>query len=464
MEDIYAQAKKTLLKNVKKGVAATSKGQFEYTYTCPSRAVYPHQWLWDSCFHTIIASRFNRQLAKAELRTLASRIQDNGFTPQITIWKPTVQMPVASNVARLIHHHSHYTRVTQPPVFGIALEEVYQNSGDRAFLEELLPKAKLHYEYWLENRDPDGDGLVSIIMPIESGMDHSPAYDEVMRLPKPNALNYHIANMVLAAKYARMGWDTSRILDSEAFSFEDLTVNSIFAYGLRSVARLCREIGDSDDARFDALALRTEKAVIERCYDPETGVFYSLAGKDDRRIPVKTIASLMPLMLESMPEHLVQEIVDKHLLNPSAFWLDYPIPSVSMCQEQFRACAGSLSTRTGIKGIIERGFDRFQAIWRGPTWVNMNWFIGRGLRLHGYEDVADELTAKTVDMIRNNGFWEYYNPLTGEGQGAGDFSWTCIVLDMLDTCRNREAILATSGREYYSGVDLPIMPAAPALS
>jgi glycogen debranching enzyme len=464
LEDISAQAKKTILKNVKKGTAATSKGPFEYTYICPSKSVYPHQWLWDSCFHTITTSRFNRQLAKAELRTLASRIQDNGFTPQITIWKPNIQLPVASSIARLIHHHSHYTHVTQPPVFGVALEEVYRNSGDRSFLEDLLPKAKRHYEYWLENRDPDGDGLVSIILPIESGMDHSPAYDDAMRLAKPTALNYHIANMVLAAKYAGMGWNTSRILDSELFSVEDLTVNSIFAYGLRSVARLCRQIGDPDDARFDALALRTEKAVVDRCYDPSTGVFYSLAGKEDRRIPVKTIASLMPLMLESMPEHLVKEMVDKHLLNPDFFWLDYPVPSVSMGQEQFSACAGSLSTKTGIAGIIERGFDRFQTIWRGPTWVNMNWFLGRGLRIHGYEELADELTARTVKMISKAGFWEYYNPLTGEGQGAGDFSWTCIVLDMLDTCSNPEATLAASDRKYYSGVEMPFMPAAPALS
>jgi Mannosylglycerate hydrolase MGH1-like glycoside hydrolase domain len=33
--------------------------------------------------------------------------------------------------------------------------------------------------------------------------------------------------------------------------------------------------------------------------------------------------------------------------------------------------------------------------------------------------------------VEEHGFREYYNPLTGEGAGAHDFSWTALVLDML---------------------------------
>ena len=34
-------------------------------------------------------------------------------------------------------------------------------------------------------------------------------------------------------------------------------------------------------------------------------------------------------------------------------------------------------------------------------------------------------------LVEEHGFREYYNPLTGEGAGAHDFSWTGIVVDML---------------------------------
>lgn len=442
MEDIYAQAKKIIYKNLKKGVVATPEGEFEYTFVCPSRAIYPHQWLWDSCFHIIVTSGFNRQLAKAELRTLASQVQAEGFIPQITVWEAGIRFPVLGSIARWMHDRNHYTKVTQPPVLGIALEEYYRHSGDRELLKELLPPVKRHYEYFAGFRDPDRDGLISIVLPIESGMDHSPAYDEVVKLREPTAFNYHVANMVIAAKYSRMDWDIVRILDADIFSVEDLSVNCIYANGLRSVSRLCKELGDPDASRFASLAEQTERSIVERCYNTDDGVFYSLHSKADLQIPVKTIASLMPLLLESLPGRLVDEIVDHHLLNPEFFWLRYPLPSVSMHQEQFQACSGPLRNNTSLLGRFRRKLESFHRIWRGPTWVNTNWFIARGLRLHGKNDIADLLTEKTVEMIRHGGFWEYYNPLTGQGLGAEELSWSTLVIDMLENCREKDRILA----------------------
>jgi len=35
-------------------------------------------------------------------------------------------------------------------------------------------------------------------------------------------------------------------------------------------------------------------------------------------------------------------------------------------------------------------------------------------------------------MIERWGFREYYNTLTGEGHGAPDFSWSALILDLLE--------------------------------
>ena len=40
------------------------------TYTCPSVRLYPHQWLWDSCFTAIGIARFDPNRAADELRAL----------------------------------------------------------------------------------------------------------------------------------------------------------------------------------------------------------------------------------------------------------------------------------------------------------------------------------------------------------------------------------------------------------
>jgi glycogen debranching enzyme len=106
-------------------------------------------------------------------------------------------------------------------------------------------------------------------------------------------------------------------------------------------------------------------------------------------------------------------LVDEHLHNPAEFWLPYPVPSVAANEPSFDPEA-----RTGL-------------LWRGSTWVNMNWFLVGGLRQHGYIELADELVERTCAMISNGGFREYYSPYSGIGYGAPGFGWTTLVLDFL---------------------------------
>ena len=70
-------------------------------------------------------------------------------------------------------------------------------------------------------------------------------------------------------------------------------------------------------------------------------------------------------------------------------------------------------------------------IWRGPSWINTNWLIGEGLRVHGADDLRQTLVRQTCAMIEQSGFREYYHPYTGEGYGSQDHSWSTIVVDML---------------------------------
>jgi len=64
--------------------------------------------------------------------------------------------------------------------------------------------------------------------------------------------------------------------------------------------------------------------------------------------------------------------------------------------------------------------------------VNINWGAVLGLRRHGRDDLARTLTRQTLSLVRENGFWEYYDPDTGAGLGSERFSWTAaLVLDLL---------------------------------
>jgi hypothetical protein len=40
-----------------------------------------------------------------------------------------------------------------------------------------------------------------------------------------------------------------------------------------------------------------------------------------------------------------------------------------------------------------------------------------------------------LDLIRDNGFYEYFDPYDGSGHGSKDFSWTTsLAIDLLHKC------------------------------
>ena len=152
---------------------------------------------------------------------------------------------------------------------------------------------------------------------------------------------------------------------------------------------------------------------MRTCWDEDSGLFWDAWGADEKPLRVLTITSLFPLILEDMHADITRRLVEDHLLEPAEFWTRYPLPSVAADEPAF-----------------DPAF-RSQALWRGGTWVNTNWYLYWGLRTHGYAEVASELAGRTFEMVSRGGLREFYNPLTAEGQGAQDFSWSALVLDLL---------------------------------
>jgi hypothetical protein len=74
-------------------------------------------------------------------------------------------------------------------------------------------------------------------------------------------------------------------------------------------------------------------------------------------------------------------------------------------------------------------------VFRGTSWINVNWYLARGLRRHGYTALAERIEDGSLALIERSAFREYYNPHTGAGYGAEDFSWSALVLDMAATRR-----------------------------
>ena len=65
--------------------------------------------------------------------------------------------------------------------------------------------------------------------------------------------------------------------------------------------------------------------------------------------------------------------------------------------------------------------------WLGPVWMIVNYMIARGLAEVGEATLADRIRTDSRRLIEQAGFYEYFNPMNGEGCGGNDFSWTAAI-------------------------------------
>jgi len=411
-DKVADDARRVLAGNRQRGVSAW--GGQRYDFVCPSPTTYPFQWFWDSAFHAIALLHVDPELAKQEIRCLMQGARPDGFMPHMLLWEKSAH-EAALREYSITLADPFYTATIQPPVVARAVLRIHEATGDTAFVREVLPPIRRFFRWLKAYRDPDDDGLVAIIQPDESGLDASPKYDRLMEIshdpPEETLPRLRRSMRRLFEAYAPYRSDPARIPALGTFTWEDVMVNAIYADGLRCLAKLTDLAHEAEE--FAARASRVRAALETKCWDEKTGVFWDLAGWDDEPARTLTFSSLFPLILEDLDPRKATRLIDEHLLNEREFWLSYPVPSVA---------------------ATEPSFDptwRTNTTWRGPTWINVNWYLYWGLRAHGRRDIASELAERTVRMMASSGTREFYNPLTGEGQGARDFGWSTLVLDLI---------------------------------
>jgi hypothetical protein len=363
-------------------------------------------WHWDSCFHAIAWRRFDVRRSRAELRTVLRSGRPDGFLPHTVFWGWPAGWRRAPLYATMRVAGSWMTETIGPPLLPMAWEIVAEASRDDepSFAREGLAELAAHMDWLARERDPDDDGLLSILLPDESGLDDSPKYEPVYRWMTHD----RIGHVVVIERGRRLGWRSREILERYDHNVEDVLVNVAYALSLRAMGRL------TGDAAWGRRAQRTEEALLAKCLDPATGLFYDLAGREEAPVRVSTWSSLAPLCLPALPEDVRRRLVEEHLLDPRRYAAPVGIPSVSIDEPTFNP-----------------GFDRWRC-WRGPSWMNTAWLLVPPLRELGYEDAAARIAGSLADAADREGLREYYHPHTGRGLGARGFGWSALVVDLLD--------------------------------
>ncbi|MFR9723180.1 MGH1-like glycoside hydrolase domain-containing protein [Streptomyces sp. MS19] len=422
------------------GARRVLDGNWTGSSTVPSRALYPHQWSWDSAFIAIGLRHHAPVRAQRELETLLTAQWADGRIPHI-VFNPTVPLGAyfpspdfwrSSSAGDLAGAPTavETSGIVQPPVHALAALLVHEadpaESERRGFLPHVYPRLVAWQRYLTERRDLGGRGLASIVHPWESGMDNSPCWDAPLSRVEPAArgtfqradldhgcpadrptdLDY-CRYVRLAAAYRDQGYADGP--DTALFAVEDPAFNALLIASEHALAGIATAIGaDPSDHLVRGEQLTT--AFIKRLWNEDAGLFLCQDVISNEPIRERGACGLLPLILPGLPDEVVSSLV------------------TTLGGEHF-----GLGTTTRMAPSYDlRGaaFDPAR-YWRGPAWFNVNWLLERGLRQHGATAAADALADTMLATAVSSGFAEYVDPVSGEARGSRDFSWTAaLVMDL----------------------------------
>jgi glycogen debranching enzyme len=417
---------KALADGARAVLAANDMGSFFR----PGRELYPHQWNWDSAFIALGLAQVDPERGRAEVRSLLKGQWSDGMVPHIVFHVPAPDYYPGPELwdSRACEDAPDVptSGLTQPPVLATAVRVLHEASPDRSFLEEVVPALELWHEWLHRERGTDG-GLVAIVHPWE-GADNSPRFDralarlhvddelviertdrrEIDSSERPTDSDY-VRYLYLVRQLQAQGYRPPTLGDTP-FVFVDLTFNSILAVAEADLAWLWAELG-GDGARASAAAKRLLAALAERWND--SAAVY-VEDDDDPATADETIDGLFPLYAGVPEREQARRLFEEALWAPTRFG---PSPEAPWAVTSASKASPAFDPRR---------------YWRGPVWVNVNWFLVRGLERAGLLAEADELRRMTLELVSRSGFFEYYDPRSGEPLGVSDFSWSAaLTLDLL---------------------------------
>jgi glycogen debranching enzyme len=432
--------------SLEEAAANVLHGNDRGNYTVPAENLYPHQWLWDSCFIAIGLRWLDKDRAKTELTSLLRGQWSSGMVPNMifnsdphyrrdrAVWRSWVSPYSPDGVAT--------SGITQPPMLAEAVWQVGQrlNAAERrTWYKQMLPSLVAYHQWLYADRDPHQEGLVLQVHPWETGLDNTPPWiaelhehlmpawiraikkthmDKVINLFRrdlhyvPPGQRFTTIEVVALfdaqRRLRRKAYDTSRILRHGLFAIEDLTFNCIFIRANARLVEMAKAIRLELPGVLVESMSKSEKA-LETLWDEYAGAYWSRDFITHRPLKTPSIATLMPLYAGSITKERATKLV-RLLENEQQFGPAYPVPSVPLSSPDFDPVR----------------------YWQGPSWLNTNWLIIDGLERYGFHDHAAALRETSLEMVQKSGFSEYFDPNTGEPLGAPGFSWTAaLTIDLL---------------------------------
>lgn len=327
---------------------------------------FPGIWNWDSAFHMMGVARFDKTLAQEQMKAFFLFQKDNGMLPDV------ITHPRDGSVK--IHD-----KWGKPPVWAWALEMTDRRQSDDDFLKEMYPKLVKNEDFWRKQRYNENDGLF-----FYSTSDNGKMRDKYIKWES--------------------GFDDSIRFDDGVLEFlYPVDLNCFMVLFYKSMQYLALRLNFVDDAEK---WYEREKELAEKIHttlwNKEDKCFWDWNFRDNDYVRVVTPAVFMPLWAGIATPKQAAE-VEKLANNPKKL---YPcMPTVAFDHPK----------------MDPLGY------WRGSVWMNVAFFAIKGLYDYGFRKTAMDIRQTLLNWIdKDESIHENYNPITGEGKCAADFSWSCV--------------------------------------
>ena len=338
-------------------------------------------WSWDSWKHAVALIKIDKELAKNQVRTMYDHQNKDGMVADCIFRDTTIE--------------KHNWRDTKPPLSSWAIWEIYKETQDTAFLNEMYPKLVNYHNWWYVFRDYDKDGLCEygstdgslIAAKWESGMD--------------NAIRFDKCKIVEGSDYS--------------INTESVDLNSYLAKEKEHLSKMAKVLKRSEHTKWEQRFNTLSDRIRNNFYDKKSGYFYDIDAETGEFLN-KALGpeGWTPIWCEIATKEQAEKVIE-YMMDSTRFNTTVPLPTIDVSHPKF---------------------DPQNGYWRGPVWLDQLWFGIDGLNKYGYFKESDLLKNKVINNcvgLNKAGIsiHENYHPLTGEGLNAKHFSWSAAHLILL---------------------------------
>jgi hypothetical protein len=260
-------------------------------------------------------------------------------------------------------------RTSAAPWFNWINAEIYAQTEDQAFLEDVYAAGVDYYRWWTRERDADEDGLSE--------------WSGAAALESTREGESLIWNEVGAPE-----------------NVEALDLNAMLVREARALATMAEALGKSDAAvAWNQRAERRAQAVRDTFWNAEDEFFYHV-DRADGDFSVRSTGDLrhreiigfLPLWAEIASEAQAQALA-RSLANSDAFARPNGVPSLAATDIEYNP----------------------RGRWNGSAWLPWQYLVFRGLLNYGYDEQAKRIAERATDQVTRHlqdlhVFWKRYSP------------------------------------------------------